>query len=69
MADVGGLIKSIDSNHLVSTGVIGSGQCGASGPEYEALHALAAVDVCSFHDYGAPLSRCPATSSTASSCA
>ena len=59
MADVGGLIKSIDSNHLVTTGVIGSGQCGASGPEYEALHALGAVDVCSWHDYGSPLVPMP----------
>ena len=36
---VGGQIKAIDPNHLVSSGVIGDGQCGT-------------VDVASYHDYG-----------------
>ena len=53
-ADVSGLVKSIDSNHLVSLGTIGSGQCGADGPRYQDLHAIPTIDLCEFHDYGAP---------------
>ena len=49
--DVSALIKSIDANHLVSLGTIGSGQCGASGPEYKSLHAIPTIDLCEFHDY------------------
>jgi mannan endo-1,4-beta-mannosidase len=52
-ADVSGLIKSIDRNHLVSLGTIGSGQCGASFTEYKDLHSLPTIDLCEFHDYGA----------------
>ena len=54
-ADVSGLVKSIDPNHLVSVGTIGSGQCGAgSSDEYRDLHSISAVDLCEFHDYGSP---------------
>jgi Tol biopolymer transport system component len=53
-ADVSGLVKSIDANHLVSLGTIGSGQCGADGPRYQDLHAIHTIDLCEFHDYGAP---------------
>jgi endo-1,4-beta-mannosidase len=58
-ADVSGLIKSIDSNHLVSIGTIGSGQCGASGTDYQTLHAIPTVDVCEYHDYGWPSTPMP----------
>jgi len=50
-ADVGGLIKSIDTHHLVSLGTIGGGQCGTQGDEYRALHELPAIDLCEYHDY------------------
>jgi endo-1,4-beta-mannosidase len=50
-ADIAGLIKSIDRNHLVSIGTIGSGQCGSSGSAYKTLHATAGVDLCEYHDY------------------
>ena len=53
-ADVAGLVKSIDPNHLVSLGTIGSGQCGASGDQYEDLHAIPEIDLCEYHDYGSP---------------
>jgi alpha-galactosidase len=49
--DVGGLVHSIDPNHLVSLGTIGSGQCGASGEEYRTLHASPGIDLCEYHDY------------------
>ncbi len=56
VSDVGGLIKSIDSQHLVSVGVIGGGQCGAVYTEYSDLHSLDVVDLCEYHDYGQPRS-------------
>ena len=49
--DVSTLVKSIDPNHLVSLGTIGSGQCGTSGSQYQALHALPNIDLCEYHDY------------------
>jgi len=50
-ADIAGLIKSTDPNHLVSIGTIGSGQCGSSGTAYKSLYATAGVDLCEYHDY------------------
>jgi probable HAF family extracellular repeat protein len=52
--DVSGLVKSIDPDHLVSLGTIGSGQCGADGLRYQDLHAIPTIDLCEYHDYGAP---------------
>lgn len=52
--DVTSLIKSLDPNHLVSLGTIGSGQCGTSMDEYRTLHDLPAVDWCEIHDYYGP---------------
>ncbi|HEX6579750.1 MAG TPA: DPP IV N-terminal domain-containing protein [Actinomycetota bacterium] len=57
--DVSGLVKSIDANHLVSLGTIGSGQCGADGPRYKDIHAIPAIDLCEYHDYGAPNAGMP----------
>ncbi len=53
-ADVSSLIKSIDTNHLVSLGTIGGGQCGAQGDEYTFVHDLSTIDLCEYHDYGSP---------------
>ncbi len=58
-SDVSGLVKSIDPDHLVSIGTIGTGQCGASTSEYQTLHTLSTVDLCEFHDYGSPLVPIP----------
>jgi len=49
---VGGAIKSIDPNHLVSSGVIGGGQCGAQFEDYQYVHASPGIDVATYHDYG-----------------
>ena len=57
--DVSGLVKSIDSNHLVSLGTIGGGQCGAQGDEYQDLHDIPTVDLCEYHDYGSPTAPMP----------
>jgi mannan endo-1,4-beta-mannosidase len=50
-SDVSGLIKSIDASHLVSLGTIGSGQCGASGPDYQTVMSIPTLDLCEYHDY------------------
>lgn len=49
--DVSTLVKSIDSNHLVSLGTIGGGQCGTQEDEYEFVHDLPNIDLCEYHDY------------------
>jgi endo-1,4-beta-mannosidase len=51
---VGGMIHSIDPNHLVSSGLQGSGQCGSAGTEYQTLHQSPGIDVATVHDYYAP---------------
>jgi hypothetical protein len=53
--DVGGLIKSIDPNHLVSLGVT-SGMCGSDNGDYQTLYASPPIDVCDYHDYNYPYS-------------
>lgn len=50
-ADVSGLIKSIDPNHLVSLGTLGGPQCGPHRDFYRDVHDVATIDVCEFHDY------------------
>lgn len=51
--DMTGLVKSLDSNHLVSLGTIGSGQKGAQETQYRTLHAIPTIDVVEYHDYHA----------------
>jgi Fibronectin type III domain/Cellulase (glycosyl hydrolase family 5)/WD40-like Beta Propeller Repeat len=53
-SDVSGLVKSIDANHLVSLGTIGSGQCGAQAAQYQDVHDVSTIDLCEYHDYGSP---------------
>lgn len=52
--DVGGLVKSIDSSHLVSLGTIGNGQCGAQNDQYQYVHDIPEIDLCEYHDYHSP---------------
>lgn len=49
--DVSGLIKSIDQNHLVSIGTLGTGQAGTANENFVRLHALDTIDVVEAHDY------------------
>jgi hypothetical protein len=49
--EVGGLIKRIDPNHLVSSGVGGNGQCGAIYEDFKYIHESDGIDVVSYHDY------------------
>jgi hypothetical protein len=58
--DIGGMVHSLDPNHLVSLGTIagysGSGGqwCGAANSDYQTLMASPGNDVCDYHDYGSP---------------
>ncbi|MDQ2969489.1 MAG: cellulase family glycosylhydrolase [Actinomycetota bacterium] len=58
-ADVSGLIKSIDRNHLVSLGTLGNGPCGTSWREYKDVNSVSTIDLCEYHDYGSPLVPMP----------
>ncbi len=49
--DIGTLVKSLDSHHLVSLGTT-SGECGSNEADYGYIHAATAIDVCDYHDYG-----------------
>jgi hypothetical protein len=48
---VGGEIHRLDPNHLVESGLLGSGQCGTSGSDYDYVSASSGLDVLSVHDY------------------
>jgi mannan endo-1,4-beta-mannosidase len=48
---VGAEIHSLDPQHLVESGTIGSGQCGTSGSDYETVSNSPGIDVLSYHDY------------------
>lgn len=58
-ADVSGLVKSIDQNHLVSLGTIGGGQCGSADDDYTLVHSPPGIDLCSVHDYDEPAFAMP----------
>src|SRR6266545_781498 len=49
--DGAGVVKSVDKNHLLSLGSIGSGQCGMRAEEYRTVHAVGGIDLCEYHDY------------------
>ncbi len=49
--DVSDLVRSIDTNHLISLGTIGGGQCGTQGSQYQDVHDLPNIDLCEVHDY------------------
>lgn len=53
--DVGGLVKSIDPNHLVSLGSV-SGECGSNTTDYATLYANPQIDVADYHGYAYPTS-------------
>jgi len=56
---VGGQIKRLDPKHLVVSGLIGGGQCGAQGAEYQSVHASPYLDVATYHDYGSDTAALP----------
>ena len=48
---VGGEIHTLDPNHLVESGILGSGQCGTNTSDYQYVSASPGIDVLSYHDY------------------
>ncbi len=48
---VGKKMKEIDHNHLIESGVMGGGQCGADNTNYTYVHQSPYIDVASYHDY------------------
>jgi mannan endo-1,4-beta-mannosidase len=48
---VGKKMKDIDHNHLIESGVMGGGQCGADNRNYTYIHESPYIDVASYHDY------------------
>jgi mannan endo-1,4-beta-mannosidase len=48
---VGAEIHALDPNHLVEDGMLGGGECGTAGPEYEFVSGSPGIDVLSYHDY------------------
>jgi mannan endo-1,4-beta-mannosidase len=58
-ADVSGVVKAADANHLVSLGTMGNGQCGADRGEYKDVHSIRTLDMCEYHDYHRPLVAIP----------
>ncbi|MFC9357230.1 beta-mannosidase [Rhodococcus sp. NPDC057014] len=51
--EAGGLVRSLDDRHPITLGMIGGGQCGTAGTDYELVGASPALDVLQYHDYGA----------------
>lgn len=52
-------IKSLDPNHLISLGTIGSNQSGTQGNDYRLLYALSTINVLEYHDYNDDTSPFP----------
>ncbi len=48
---VGAEIHILDPKHLVESGMLGSGQCGTAGPDYQHVSASPGIDILSYHDY------------------
>jgi len=57
-ADMAGLVKRIDPSHLLSLGTIGT-HCGTLGTDYVAVHRVAGIDFCEYHDYDNPFVALP----------
>ena len=52
---VGAEIHALDPKHLVESGLLGSGQCGTQGSDYQYVSASPGIDVLSYHDYYGPV--------------
>ena len=53
--DIGGLVKSIDPDHLVSLGTV-PGEAGSQEADYAYIHRPASIDIADYHDYRFPYS-------------
>ena len=50
--DIVGVIKSVDTRHLITVGTQSNGAPGASGPDFTAVYSVAGVDLAEVHDWG-----------------
>ena len=50
--DMSYFVRARDPNHLVTLGVVGGGQPGVRGANYERLAGISTIDYATFHDYG-----------------
>jgi mannan endo-1,4-beta-mannosidase len=51
---VGGEIHSLDPGRLIEEGLLGGGQCGTAGQDFQKVGASPGIDVLSVHDYYGP---------------
>jgi hypothetical protein len=57
--DMVSVIRRVDPNHLINLGTIGGASCGTNGSaDYSYVHA-GLLDLCEYHDYGAPKEAMP----------
>ena len=56
--DMVGVVRATGDSHLVSLGLMGSGQCGASGSDGYRFVEGGKLDLCDYHDYS-PLAALP----------
>jgi len=61
---VGSVIKTLAPRALVSTGTLGSNQCGVAGTGFTTVNASAYVDIATYHDYGSPTVSLPTSLAT-----
>lgn len=61
--DMSAFIKSLDSNHLVSLGTLGTGQAGTTNEDFVALHSLPTINVVEAHDYHRETEALPSSGS------
>jgi len=52
--DMAKVVKTADPNHLLSLGTWGIANCGTVGRDYQAVHDVAGIDLCEYHDYTSP---------------
>jgi mannan endo-1,4-beta-mannosidase len=50
--DIAGVIKSVDTRHLITVGTQSNGAPGASGPDFTAVYSVPEVDLAEVHDWG-----------------
>ena len=50
--DMAGVIRSVDTRHLITVGTQSNGAPGASGPDFTAVYGLPEIDLAEVHDWG-----------------
>lgn len=53
MDTAGAEVRALDPAHLIFAGLMGGGQCGTGGSDYQYVSSSPGIDVLEYHDYGA----------------